>query len=142
VWRGRPWPHPNCCARADREKLRQILLNLLTNAIEFTAAGGHVTLACETDAGGGVTHVRVTDTGRGIPADQLDRIFEPFVQVDRHRTHESRSGGRARPGDQPRPGARATSHCARMPWISEPRAVASHRRTSSGCSDPAIANRC
>jgi signal transduction histidine kinase len=36
--------------------------------------------------------VRVRDTGRGIPPDQLERIFEPFVQLDRHRTHESQQG--------------------------------------------------
>jgi signal transduction histidine kinase len=78
--------------RTDAEKLRQILLNLLTNAIKFTDAGGKVTLACETDAAAGVVRVTVTDTGRGIPSDQLERIFEPFVQVDRHRTPGSQQG--------------------------------------------------
>ena len=78
--------------RADPEKLRQILLNVLSNAVKFTDAGGRVTLACEADEGAGVVRVRVVDTGRGIPADQLERIFEPFVQVDRHRTHESQQG--------------------------------------------------
>jgi signal transduction histidine kinase len=78
--------------RADPEKLRQILLSLLTNAIKFTDAGGHVAIACETDVEAGLIRVRVTDTGRGIPAHQRDRIFEPFVQVDRHRTHESQQG--------------------------------------------------
>ena len=78
--------------RADPEKIRQILLNLLTNAVKFTERGGRVSLACETDAAAGVVRIRVTDTGRGIPADQLERIFEPFVQIDRHRTHESQQG--------------------------------------------------
>jgi signal transduction histidine kinase len=78
--------------RADAEKVRQVLLNLLTNAVKFTEAGGGVTLVCETDDGAGVVRVRVTDTGRGIPADQLERVFQPFVQVDRHRTHESQQG--------------------------------------------------
>jgi signal transduction histidine kinase len=78
--------------RADPERLRQILLNLMSNAVKFTDAGGRVALACETDAGAGVVRVRVSDTGRGIPADQLDRIFQPFVQVDRHRTHASQQG--------------------------------------------------
>jgi PAS domain S-box-containing protein len=78
--------------RADPEKLRQVLLNLLTNAVKFTDRGGHVAIACETDRGAGVVRVRVSDTGRGIPRDQLERIFEPFVQVDRHRTHASQQG--------------------------------------------------
>ncbi|MDB4915965.1 MAG: sensor protein [Gemmatimonadetes bacterium] len=78
--------------RADPEKVRQILLNLLTNAVKFTDAGGRVRLACETDLVAGVVRVRVSDTGRGIPPGQLERIFEPFVQVDRHRTQESQQG--------------------------------------------------
>jgi signal transduction histidine kinase len=78
--------------RADPERLRQILLNLMSNAVKFTDAGGRVGLACETDARAGVIRVRVSDTGRGIPPDQLDRIFQPFVQVDRHRTQASQQG--------------------------------------------------
>jgi signal transduction histidine kinase len=78
--------------RADAEKVRQVLLNLLTNAAKFTEAGGRVSLTCETDAAAGVIRVRVADTGRGIAADQLERVFEPFVQVDRQRTPASQQG--------------------------------------------------
>jgi PAS domain S-box-containing protein len=82
--------------RADAEKLRQILLNLVTNAIKFTDPGGRVALACEVEAAvegaAGVVHVRVADTGRGIAADQHERVFQPFVQVDRARTHVSQQG--------------------------------------------------
>ena len=78
--------------RADPEKVRQVLLNLLTNAIKFTDAGGRVSLACEADAVAGVMRVRVTDTGQGIVADQLARIFDPFVQIDRQHTHASQQG--------------------------------------------------
>ena len=101
VAKGLAFDHDGCApdtpdqphrVRADPEKLRQILLNLLTNAVKFTEAGGRVALACETDAVAGVVRMRVTDTGRGIPPGQLDRIFEPFVQIDRHRTHESQQG--------------------------------------------------
>ena len=80
------------CLHADGEKVRQILLNLLTNAVKFTDAGGRVTLECERDDAAGVVRVRISDTGRGIPNGQLERIFEPFVQVDRQRTQDSQQG--------------------------------------------------
>jgi signal transduction histidine kinase len=64
---------------ADPDRLQQILLNLLTNAVKFTPAGGRITISCTTD--GENTEISVADTGRGIPADQLEKIFEPFVQV-------------------------------------------------------------
>jgi signal transduction histidine kinase len=71
---------PALHVRADREKLQQIVLNLLTNAVKFTAQGGRVELACH--AAEDEVRVTVTDTGRGIAAEQVDRVFEPFVQVD------------------------------------------------------------
>ncbi|MBW3655155.1 MAG: GAF domain-containing protein, partial [Gemmatimonadetes bacterium] len=70
---------PGLAARADAEKVRQVLVNLLSNAVKFTAPGGRVELACR--AAGNDVHVLVRDTGIGIAADQLERIFEPFVQV-------------------------------------------------------------
>jgi signal transduction histidine kinase len=78
--------------RADPEKLRQVLLNLLTNAVKFTEPPGRVALLCEHDAAAGVIRIRVTDSGRGIPTEQLERIFEPFVQIDRQRTQASQQG--------------------------------------------------
>jgi PAS domain S-box-containing protein len=78
--------------RADAEKVRQILLNVLTNAVKFTDAGGRVQISCESDAAAGVVRIGVSDTGRGIPPNQLERIFEPFIQVDRHRTPGSQQG--------------------------------------------------
>jgi signal transduction histidine kinase len=66
--------------RADRDRLEQVVLNLLSNAMKFTPAGGRVTLDCATR--GGKVVVRVRDTGRGIPAELQSTIFEPFTQTD------------------------------------------------------------
>lgn len=70
-------------AVADPDRLQQVLLNLLTNAIKFTPAGGGIAVSAERD-GDGVL-VRVRDTGVGIAPDQLERIFEPFVQLGERR---------------------------------------------------------
>jgi signal transduction histidine kinase len=80
---------------ADPDKLRQILLNLLSNAVKFTDRGGRVEVACA--AAEGRVQVLVRDTGIGIAADQLERIFEPFVQVraDLTRTAEGTGLGLA-----------------------------------------------
>jgi len=66
--------------RADREKIDQILVNLVANAIKFTDGGGKVAIECCADDASVRTEVR--DTGSGIPADQLDAIFVPFVQLE------------------------------------------------------------
>jgi signal transduction histidine kinase len=77
--------------RADRDKLQQIVTNLVSNAVKFTPAGGRVTLDWE--AGEREVRVRVTDTGRGIPADRLEAIFHPFVQVERGYTRTTDGTG-------------------------------------------------
>jgi signal transduction histidine kinase len=80
--------------RADREKLQQILLNLLSNAAKFTDPGGRVWLdVVVSDESAGAAFVRVADTGRGIPADKLDSIFQPFTQVDSSHSRESQGTG-------------------------------------------------
>jgi signal transduction histidine kinase len=72
---------PDTEACGDPDKVRQILINLLSNAIKFTAPGGNISLSCHDDEK--KLYLCVEDTGAGIPADKLDAIFEPFVQVDR-----------------------------------------------------------
>ncbi len=67
-------------AIADWDKLRQIFVNLFTNAIKFTSVTGRIGVRCMRD--GDVVRIDVTDTGRGIARENLVRIFEPFVQVD------------------------------------------------------------
>jgi signal transduction histidine kinase len=77
-------PEP-LAACADREKLRQVLLNLLSNAIRYTPSGGRVTIsAAARDAR--TVAITVSDTGIGVAADEQEKIFEPFVQLDRSLT--------------------------------------------------------
>ncbi len=66
--------------RTDRGKLAQILVNLLANAIKFTPEGGRIAL--EARRAGEDVLVTISDTGIGIPARELDRIFDEFHQVD------------------------------------------------------------
>ncbi|HVX38702.1 MAG TPA: ATP-binding protein [Gemmatimonadaceae bacterium] len=73
----------------DPQRIQQILTNLLSNAVKFTAPGGRVTMSCTTGAkpGHGGLDARwacisVHDTGVGISPDDLDRVFQPFVQVE------------------------------------------------------------
>ncbi|HEY0778658.1 MAG TPA: GAF domain-containing sensor histidine kinase [Gemmatirosa sp.] len=88
---------------ADREKLGQVLMNLLSNAVKFTPKGGRVSVAVLTRTAtretgrGGVAFLRVTDSGIGIPRDQQEAVFEPFVQVKGGytRTHDGTGLGLA-----------------------------------------------
>ena len=86
---------PTLVVRTDAEKVRQILLNLLSNAAKFTPVGGCVALTVSADAA--QVRVSVRDTGGGIPPERLDEIFEPFVQLERSlaRSHEGAGLGLA-----------------------------------------------
>jgi signal transduction histidine kinase len=67
--------------RADGRMTMQILLNLLSNALKFTPAGGTVTVAASREANGGLA-LRVSDTGIGIEPEDIDLVVQPFHQVD------------------------------------------------------------
>jgi two-component system, OmpR family, phosphate regulon sensor histidine kinase PhoR len=71
----------------DREKLQQVLINLVENALKFTPIAGSITLSAQLQ--NGMIEVRVKDTGAGIPQEHLTHIFERFYKVDRAR----RDGG-------------------------------------------------
>lgn len=79
--------------RADREKIRQVLLNLLSNAVKFTPSGGQITVECRTEHGRAA--ILVSDTGIGVSSDKLQAIFEPFVQVARDSTRQGTGLGLA-----------------------------------------------
>src|SRR5207302_9424377 len=70
---------PSISLVVDQFRLTQVVLNLASNAIKFTSEG-HVKLSASTSADAVV--ITIADTGIGIPEDQLNRIFEAFVQVD------------------------------------------------------------
>jgi signal transduction histidine kinase len=72
-------PVPPVAVRGDERRLRQCVLNLLANAIKF-APRGRVTVSAA--ANDGAVDIRVADTGCGIPEDQLERVFQPFHQVE------------------------------------------------------------
>jgi two-component system, OmpR family, sensor kinase len=68
----------------DADRLKQLLLNLVSNGIKYTPAGGMVTLSMECDAQG--VRIHVSDTGVGIPEDDLPHIFDRFYRVDKARS--------------------------------------------------------
>ncbi|MBW8769180.1 MAG: PAS domain S-box protein [Gemmatimonadetes bacterium] len=76
---------------ADREKLEQVLINLLGNAIKFTPAGGRIALFSE--PGPDTVRIHVRDTGIGIDPSQLASIFEPFVQIEPSLTRTTEGAG-------------------------------------------------
>ena len=82
----------NLRALVDREKIEQILLNLLSNASKFTPPGGCVTVEANiTLESEELVELKVSDTGVGIPESRLEAIFEPFVQVES--SHAARVDG-------------------------------------------------
>jgi len=68
---------------ADVNQLSQILMNLLLNAAQATAAGGSITISAGLEQSAGIIELRVRDSGSGIPADILPHVFEPFFTTKR-----------------------------------------------------------
>ena len=86
----------------DERRVRQILLNLLANAVKFTRSGGRITLRCDRVEGkspfaparlGSWVRIGVSDTGIGIEPEHLETIFEPFVQLDASHTRARGGSG-------------------------------------------------
>ncbi|NEO99531.1 MAG: response regulator [Symploca sp. SIO2E9] len=68
--------------KVDERRMRQVLLNLLSNAVKFTPSGGSVTLKIEGDSDQNILSFTVIDTGIGIAPENLDKLFQSFVQID------------------------------------------------------------
>lgn len=77
--------------RADLARLGQVLINLVSNGIKFTPAGGRVTVSARVDAQ--AFHLSVRDTGVGIPPTELPRLFQPFTQLDMSLTRQVGGAG-------------------------------------------------
>jgi signal transduction histidine kinase len=86
---GREVPADLPAVFADRERIHQVLFNLLDNAVRFTPAGGRVTVSA--DRHNGSVDVHVVDTGQGIAPEHLPRLFERFYRADSARS--LREGG-------------------------------------------------
>jgi signal transduction histidine kinase len=72
---------PDAWVMADADKLQQVVMNLIGNAMKFTPRGGRVSLRGRVR--GNLVEINITDTGIGIPDEKLEVIFDPFVQVPR-----------------------------------------------------------
>jgi len=84
-------PDGGATAYADRQALKQILLNLLANAVEFTPPGGRVTMSVDTRDGNAA--FVVADTGPGIPEERRHKLMEPFVRGEKHPYHAGEGWG-------------------------------------------------
>jgi signal transduction histidine kinase len=136
----------------DEDRVRQILVNILSNAVKFTESGGSITIECgrtdrpdpdvQVSGSGPWVFVSVSDSGIGIAADELEQVFHPFVQADSGHTRErggtglgltiSRELARLMEGDvtaRSEPGAGSEFTL----WLPEPRATeAKGREIDSG----------
>ncbi len=83
---------PGLVVRADERRLRQVVINLLSNAIKFSPGGECVTLRAQCDLAGSPI-IEVADSGIGIAPEDIERIFEPFVQVENHLNRRNEGTG-------------------------------------------------
>jgi signal transduction histidine kinase len=79
-------------AWADRDKITQVLVNVVVNAVKFTPSNGKVTITVDQRQQASVT-LSVKDTGPGIPEDEIDKIFDKFYQVARVNKEKTRGAG-------------------------------------------------
>jgi CheY-like chemotaxis protein len=87
----RDYAYPAMAVFVDRQRLAQILVNLISNAVKYNHKGGSITVSCAEDATGQVNIV-VTDTGPGLSPENLERIFIPFERLGAERTEVEGTG--------------------------------------------------
>src|SRR5205823_12889617 len=80
-----------CYVLADRQRLKQVMLNLLANGIKYTPAGGNVIISYNA-TGDEAVRVEVRDTGPGIPPEKLPRLFKPFDRLGAEQSHVEGTG--------------------------------------------------
>jgi CheY-like chemotaxis protein len=78
--------------KADRTRLKQILINLLSNAIKYNTAGGSVVVDCRAQASPGHIRITVTDTGPGLPPEKIAQLFQPFNRLGQETSSEEGTG--------------------------------------------------
>ena len=77
---------------ADKDMISQVIINLLSNAVKYTPNGGSVTINSEVDDARQVARVTVTDTGVGIPADDIEHLFDKFFRVEANNKYAKGTG--------------------------------------------------
>jgi len=82
---------PALAARADRQRLSQVLVNLISNAVKYNRPGGTITISCQPE-GASQASVIVSDTGPGLSPDDIERVFVPFERLGAERTATEGSG--------------------------------------------------
>jgi signal transduction histidine kinase len=82
---------PGVTVEGDPARLKQVIVNLLDNAIKYTARGGHIALSVRRE--GACAVLEVTDDGIGIPSEALPQVFKRFFRVDSSRSREPGGAG-------------------------------------------------
>jgi PAS domain S-box-containing protein len=77
---------------ADRTRIKQVLINLLTNAIKYNTVNGSVVVDCSAEVTAGRVRITVTDTGPGLPPEKLTQLFQPFNRLGQEATSEEGTG--------------------------------------------------
>lgn len=77
----------------DRQKLYQVLLNIISNSLKFTQSGGSITISSWYDIPSALVFLAVEDSGPGIPLEERSKIFDRFYRIDKHRNRDSGGSG-------------------------------------------------